>query len=92
MALKETLQQLGSEKSNPCVSISLNTHRTRPDTEQDKILLKNLLKEAHERVSKEYDKKSVASLLKKIDSVKEKIDTSANLDSLHIFLSNDTEV
>ena len=91
MALKETLQQLGSEKSNPCVSISLNTHRTRPDTEQDKILLKNLLKEAHERVSKEYDKKSVASLLKKIDSVKEKIDTSANLDSLHIFLSNDTE-
>lgn len=91
MALKETLQQLGAERSNPCVSISLNTHRTRPDTELDKILLKNLLKEAHERVSKEYDKKSVADLLKKIDSLKERIDINTNLDSLHIFLSNDTE-
>lgn len=91
MALKETLQLLGAERSTPCVSISMNTHRSRPNTEQDKILLKNLLKEAHDRVSKEYDKKSVASLLKKIDSVKEKIDIDANLDSLHIFLSNDTE-
>ena len=91
MALKETLQVLGAERSNPCVSISLNTHRTRPDTEQDKILLKNLLKEANDRVSKEYDKKSVASLLKKIDSVRDKIDINTNLDSLHIFLSNDTE-
>lgn len=91
MALKETLQQLGAEISTPCVSISMNTHRARPKTDQDKILLKNLLKEAHERVSNEYDKKSVESLLKKIDSIREKIDLSSNLDSLHIFLSNDTE-
>ena len=63
MALKETLQQLGAEKNNPCVSISMNTHRTRPKTDQDKILLKNLLKEAHDRVSKEYDKSTVESLL-----------------------------
>ena len=90
MALKETLQQLGAEKSTPCVSISMNTHRARPQTEQDKILLKNLLKEAHDRVSKEYDKKSVESLLKKISTLKDKIDLSTNLDSLHIFLSNET--
>lgn len=91
MALKETLQQLGAEQNSPCVSISMNTHRVRPKSEQDKILLKNLLKEAHDRVSKGYDKKSVDSLLHKISSVKDKIDMSANLDSLHIFLSNDTE-
>ncbi len=90
MALKETLQQLGAEKNNPCVSISMNTHRTRPNTDQDKILLKNLLKEAHDRVSEEYDKKTVESLLNKIKTVREKIDINANLDSLHIFLSNDT--
>ena len=75
MALKETLQQLGAEKSTPCVSISMNTHRARPQTEQDKILLKNLLKEAHDRVSKEYDKKSVESLLKKISTLKDKVPT-----------------
>ncbi|NLZ95500.1 MAG: hypothetical protein GX921_06725 [Bacteroidales bacterium] len=91
MALKETLQQLGAEKNNPCVSISMNTHRTRPNTDQDKILLKNLLKEAHDRVTKEYDKKTVESLLKKIKTVRDEIDINANLDSLHIFLSNDTQ-
>ena len=91
MALKETLQKLGAEKSNPCVSISMNTHRMRPDTEKDRILLKNLLKEAYDRVSKGYEKKSVESLLHKIEAVKETIDISANLDSLHIFLSNDTQ-
>ncbi|MDD2475726.1 MAG: hypothetical protein PHI32_07430 [Dysgonamonadaceae bacterium] len=91
MALKETLQQLGAERSTPCVSISLNTHRARPKTEQDRILLKNLLKEAHDRVSKEYDKKAVGSLLKKISTIKDTIDMNANLDSLHIFLSNDTQ-
>ena len=91
MALKETLQQLGAEHSNPCVTISLNTHRTRPDTEKDRILLKNLLKEAEDRVKKDYDKKSIEGLLKKLSTVKEEIDLSANLDSLHIFLSNDTK-
>ena len=92
MALKETLQQLGAEKNNPCVTISLNTHRSRPQNAQDKILLKNLLKEAEERVTKEFDKKSVEGLLKKLSTIKDEIDVSSNLDSLHIFLSNDTKV
>lgn len=91
MALKETLQQLGAEKNNPCVSISMNTHRARPNTDQDKILLKNLLKEAHDRVSAEFDYKAVESLLHKITTIKNEIDINANLDSLHIFLSNDTQ-
>ena len=91
MALKETLQKLGAEKNNPCVSISMNTHRTRPDTDQDKILLKNLLNEAYDRVSKEYDRKTVENLLNRIKTVKNDIDVSTNLDSLHIFLSNDTQ-
>ena len=91
MALKETLQQLGAEQSNPCVTISFNTHRAHPQTAQDKLLLKNLLKEAKERVTNEYDKKSVESLLNKISSIESEIDMSANLDSMHIFLSNDTK-
>lgn len=91
MALKETLQQLGAEQNNPCVTISLNTHRVRPKTSQDKILLKNLLKEAEDRLKKDYDKKSIEGLLKKLSSIKDEIDLSASLDSLHIFLSNDTK-
>ncbi len=47
MTLKEQLQELATKKDSPCVTISLNTHRTYPDNTQDEILLKNLLKEAN---------------------------------------------
>ena len=91
MVLKERLHELGNEKGKPCVSISLNTHRTHPDNAQDDILLKNLLHEAEERVTKEFDKRSVSKLLENIKSVREEIDANYNLDSLNIFLSNDTK-
>lgn len=89
MTLKQKLEALATERNTPCVTISLNTHRTHPDKAQDLILLKNLLKEAEERIVKEFDKKSVASLLEKLSQLE--IDITFNLDSLHIFLSNETE-
>lgn len=91
MNLKKKLEKLARETSTPCVTISLNTHRTHPDNVKDELTLKNLLKEAKDRVSSEFDKRSVASLLEKIDQLASKIDVNYNLDSLHIFLSNDTE-
>lgn len=91
MALKEQLKRLSAEKNNPCVTISLNTHRTHPDNTNDGVLLKNLLKEAEERVIAEFGKRPVANLLKKIETVSKEIDVNYNLDSLHIFLSNDTK-
>lgn len=74
MALKEQLQKLAAEKNTPCVSISLNTHRTHPDNTQDVVLLKNLLKEAEERVVTEFGKRPVASLLGKISKLSDEID------------------
>lgn len=91
MAIKQQLEKLAAEKSTPCVTISFNTHRTYPDTAQDKILLKNLLREARERVVNEFGKRSVASLLEKLSTVENDVDVRYNLDSLHIFLSNDTK-
>jgi len=91
MALKEQLQRLGKEKNSPCVTISLNTHRTHPDNEQDGIVLKKLLKEAEERVLKGFNKREVAQLLQNIERVGTEIDINYNLNSLHIFLSNDTK-
>jgi hypothetical protein len=85
------IEKLASEKSNPCVTISMNTHRTHPDNAQDVIGLKNLLKEAKERVISEFGKRSVNELLEKIDSIEKEIDVNYNLDSLHIFLSNSTK-
>jgi len=91
MTIKQTLEKLAVEQNTPCVTISMNTHRTHPDNAQDEILLKNLLKEAEERVVSEYGKREVAALLEKISSVSEAIDVNHNLDSLHIYLSNDTQ-
>lgn len=91
MGLKALIQQLGKERNTPCVTISLNTHRKHQDNTQDRILIKNLLKEAEERVTKEFGKKTVADLLKKIATVQDEIDVNYNLDSLHIFFSNYTK-
>ena len=71
MALKEQLQKLATEKNTPCVTISLNTHRTHPDNAKDEVLLKNLLKEAEDRVIAEFGKRPVASLLEKLENVDE---------------------
>lgn len=88
---KEKLEKLAAEKSNPCVTVSMNTHKTYPDNKQDAIMLKNLLKEAKGRIIEEYGKRPVNNLLEKIDSIENKIDISYNSNSLHIFLSDTTE-
>ncbi len=90
MTLKEQLTKLAGERNTPCVTISLNTHRTHPDNAKDAVLLKNLLKEAEDRVIAEFGKRPVASLLEKMEQLSAEIDINHNLDSLHIFLSNDT--
>ena len=90
MLLNQKLEKLGTEINKPCVTISLNTHRTHPDNAKDTILLKNLLKNAEERIVNEFDRRLVAPLLEKLSAID--IDANYNLDSLHIFLSNDTKV
>lgn len=88
---KEILEKLAFENSSPCVTISMNTHRTSPDNLEDLIVLKNLLKEAYERVLNEFGQRSVSNLLLKIDNLEDEIDINYNLDSLHIFLSEGTK-
>lgn len=91
MALKEKIKKLATVTAEPCVSISLNTHRTRPASDKDKILLKNLLSQAEKQIVAEYGKRTVTPLLEKIATVENRVNENNNLDSLHVFLSNDTE-
>jgi hypothetical protein len=91
MTIKQQLENLATEKNTPCVTISLNTHRTHPDNAQDVIELKNLLKETEERVVNEFGKRSVSSLLERLSEVENEIDVNYNLGSLHIYLSNNTK-
>lgn len=91
MNLKNQLAALATERNEPCVSISLNTHRTHPDNKKDVTMLRTLLREAEQRVINEYGKRPVNDLLEKINRVSEDIDANYHLDSLHIYLSNATQ-
>jgi len=88
---KEKLEELASERSNPCVTISMNTHRTNPNNQKDVVELKKLLKEAHDHVVNEFGQFEVNNLLEKIDNLEDEIDVNFNLDSIHIFLSDTTK-
>lgn len=90
MALKDKITELASENSYPSITLSLNTHRTHPDSEQDTIVLKNLLSEATERLNSEFDKREIQPVLDQLHLVESEININYNLDSLHIFVSKDT--
>ena len=68
-----------------CVTIILNTHRTKPDYLKDSIQLKNLVKEAEDRLTGTFEKRVVRSIMEKLNRLVEKIDHSQNLESLIIF-------
>ena len=91
MDLRNRLEKLANERSNPAVTISLNTHRTHPDNLKDEIELKNLVTEAKERLEAEYTDVDIKALKEKLDAINAKIDINHLKESLHIFLSKDTE-
>lgn len=47
---REELKMLAERREGPCVSIYMPTHRAFPETKQDPIRFKNLLREAEERL------------------------------------------
>jgi hypothetical protein len=92
MKLKSLLNQLSNRQNRLAISIFLPTHRTFPDNKQDAITLKNLIKEAEERLHAQIDKRDVKVI---IDAINEKVDGlnhNYNLDSLGIFADRDDVV
>ncbi len=87
---RNKLEKLATERSYPCVTISMNTHRTFPENLEDIKELEKLRKEARDHVVNEFGQLEVKVLLERIDSLAEQIDVNYNLDSLHIFLSGIT--
>lgn len=89
--LLQQLEELAEVKNTPCISIAFNTHRTHPENERDIINLKNFVSEAANRVIEEHGKKHALPLLDRLNALETDVDANYNLDSLHIFLSNDTK-
>ncbi|BBL34133.1 hypothetical protein Nstercoris_00362 [Nitrosomonas stercoris] len=87
MNLKSLLNQLGQHKNELAISILLPTHRTFPDNKQDAITLKNLLKEAEDRLSAQLDKREVEAIIHAIHKEINDLNHNYNLDSLGVFAS-----
>lgn len=87
--LLEKIEALAAKSSNPTVTISLNTYRTHPQNEKDEIRLKNLCQEAEDRLLSEFEKRNISKLLENLEKAQASIDSNYNLDSLHLFISND---
>ena len=88
------LEGLATERSNPCVTISMITHQTHPENAPDLLTLEALLKEAKRRILSEFAEEDVSALLKNIAEIEEEMDVNYlnyTLNSLHIFLSNRTK-
>ena len=83
------LKKVKDINTEACVSIILNTHRTKPDNLRDPINLKNLIKNAEARLLSDYPKRFAEPILKNIQNLTEQIDHNYNLESLVIYANVD---
>ncbi|QIK55530.1 hypothetical protein G7050_14310 [Dysgonomonas sp. HDW5A] len=87
--MNNILKEIKDLNGKLSVSIILNTHNTHPDNEKDAILLKNLQKEAEDRISEELDKRSAKVIIDKLDKLVNQIDHRFNTESLALFVNED---
>jgi hypothetical protein len=83
------LKELKDIISESCITIILNTHRTSPDNKKDAITLKNLIKDAEERLFADEHKRDAKQLVERLKYLEAKIDHSHNLESLILFVNED---
>lgn len=85
-----TIARLMQPRDYPAVTILCPTHRTFPDNKRDPIQLKDLNREARQRLLSEFKVREVEQLLQRLESLAAEVDHSYNLDGLALFVSADT--
>lgn len=86
---RDELKKVMSYRSYPCVSIIAPTHKTKPDNKQDPIKIKNLVKEALNRLNQEFPHREVQPIIEKIESIVSSIDYTRTGDSIAIYACKD---
>lgn len=86
---RQDIVLLQSQEGYPALSIFARTHRTMPDREKDPIVIKNLVKEARERLLKEFSVRELEELFVRLDEVVAKIDYARSKDGIAIFVNKD---
>lgn len=89
MLNRNELDLLQQMRSMPSVTITLPTHRSAPDNQQDPIRLKNLANEAASRLAKDYSKREMEPLLKRLQDLVDNADHMHNEDGMALFVNRD---
>ncbi len=87
--LNSVLLDLKARQADPAISLLMPTHRTFPENKQDPITLKNLVKQAEDRMLESMDKREVWPIMELINTQVDAHDHSHNLDGLALFAGVD---
>jgi hypothetical protein len=87
--MNATLKELKACVSDNCITLILNTHRTKPAYLKDGLRLKKLIKEAESKLLANGSKQVATKLIDRLNDLANKIDHSHNLESLIIFVNED---
>jgi len=87
--MNPTLKKIKNITADHCITIIMNSHRTRPDSLKDEVTLKNHIRTVEQRLSSDTDKRTRAKLMDQLNGLVENIDHSHNLDSLILFVNED---
>ncbi len=90
MISRGELKRLQAHRDYPSVSLLAPTSRTAPANQKDPIVVKNLLTKALDRLQGEFNKREVASLIKNLNKLVERVDWEHSLDGLALFASKDS--
>jgi len=85
--IKDILKRVKDIYSYPCITIQIETHRTRPKNQQDPIALKNMIQEVEDRLSQEMDSSALSPYLQKLHQIADSLDHNHNLKGLVIFVN-----
>jgi hypothetical protein len=87
--IESVLKEIKDVLDYPSVTILLKTHRSHPENKKDSTKLRNLLKEAENRLLEEFNKREVGAVLENLKKYEDGFDHNLNLDSLVIFVNKD---
>ena len=87
--MNNILKKLKDFQGSTCVTITLKTHRTKPDSLKDESVLKQLIKEVEERLHKELEKRTVWSIMENLNNLTAEIDHNYNMEGLVIFVNEE---
>ncbi len=87
MLQRSELKQLQEQNDYPSVSVLAPTHRTAPANKKDRLVVKNLINKALDRLAEEFQKREVAAVVQNLANLERHVDWEHALDGLALFAS-----